>query len=79
MQYNPAQHGMLLKDTVTPANVADCQTQMFVWVKYGLVADGANAVGFPIAVPSGSLENMVLPGFIGPESLAIHYPINTQE
>ncbi len=75
MQYSPAQHGMLLQDTATPANVAACQTQMYAWVKYGLVIDGANAAGFPLAPKAGELQGMALPGLFGPESLAIHYPL----
>jgi len=59
----------------TPANVASCQGQMYVWVKYGRVADGANATGFPIAPPPSSLETMTLLGLFGPDSLAIHYPV----
>ncbi len=75
MQYSPAAHGMLLQDTATPTNVASCQGQMYVWVKYGLVADGANKAGLPIAPPPSSLETMVLPGLFGPDSLTIHYPV----
>ncbi|NWJ41907.1 MAG: hypothetical protein HXX12_13175 [Geothrix sp.] len=79
MQYSPAQHGMLLQDTATAANVASCQTQMYAWVKYGLVVDGANAAGFPfVASPSG-LTKMVIPGLFGPESLSIHYPLTPTE
>jgi len=79
MQYSPAEHGMLLRDTTTPANVASCQAQMYAWVKYFLVVDGANASGFPIAPLTGNLETMVVPGVFGPESLAIHYPIAAQQ
>ncbi|HEX7554604.1 MAG TPA: hypothetical protein VF378_13705 [Geothrix sp.] len=79
MQYSPAQHGMLLQDTATPVNVANCQTQMYAWVKYGLVADGANAAGFPIVVAPGKLEGMTIPGLFGPESLTIHFPLTPQE
>ncbi len=75
MQYSPAQHGMLLADTATAANVINCQTQLYAWVKYGLVVDGANASGFPIAPPPSSLETMIIPGYLGSESLAIHYPV----
>ena len=75
MQYSPAQHGMLLQDTATAANVAACQTQMYAWVKYGLVVDGANAAGFPLAPKARDLTGMALPGLFGPESLAIHYPL----
>ncbi len=78
MQYSPAEHGMLLKDTTTPANVAACQTQMYAWVKYGLVIDGASAAGFPIATPPSSLGTISYPGLFGPESLAIHYPSSVQ-
>ena len=78
MQYSPAEHGMLLKDAATPANVAACQAQMYAWVKYGLVVDGANAAGFPIAPPT-SLETMEIPGLFGPESLAIHFPTASQQ
>jgi hypothetical protein len=74
MQYSPASHGMLLQDTTTPANVAHCQAQMYAWVKYGVVADGASAASFPISVQAESLESMLLPGLFGPESLAIHFP-----
>ena len=74
MQYSPAQHGMLLQDTATAANVAHCQAQMYAWVKYGVVADGASANSFPITVQAEPLEAMILPGLFGPESLAIHYP-----
>ena len=73
MQYSPAQHGLLLQDTATPANVAAAQGQMYAWVKYGVVVDGANATAFPIAAPLDQLETMVMP-FVGPESLVIHYP-----
>jgi hypothetical protein len=79
MQYSPATHGMLLQDTVTPANVANCQTQMYAWVKYGLVIDGANAAGFPFIVSPDKLEAMTIPGLFGPESLSIHYPLTPQE
>ena len=79
MQYSPATHGMLLQDTVTPANVANCQTQMYAWVKYGLVVDGANAAGFPIIMSPGKLEAMTIPGLFGPESLTIHFPLAPQE
>jgi len=75
MQYSPAQHGMLLQDTATAANVAHCQAQMYAWVKYGLVADGASAASFPVTVQTEKLESMVIPGFVGPESLTIHYPV----
>ena len=78
MQYSPAQHGMLLADSATAANVANCQTQLYAWVKYGLVVDGANASGFPIAAPPSSLETMIIPGYLGAESLAIHYPVLPQ-
>jgi hypothetical protein len=79
MQYSPAQHGMLLQDTATAANVTDCQKQMYAWVKYGLVVDGANAAGFPFIVSPDKLEAMTIPGLFGPESLSIHYPLTPQE
>lgn len=80
MQYSPAEHGMLLKDTATAVNVANCQTQMYAWVKYGLVVDGANASAFPMAGPTGAgLESMVLPGLFGPENLTIHFPTANQQ
>ena len=65
--------------SATAANVANCQTQMYAWVKYGLVIDGANAAGFPIIVSPGKLEAMSIPGLFGPESLTIHYPLTPQE
>jgi hypothetical protein len=52
---------------------------MYAWVKYGLVADGANAAGFPIVVAPGKLEGMTIPGLFGPESLTIHFPLTPQE
>jgi hypothetical protein len=79
MQYSPAQHGMLLQDSATPLNVAHCQTQMYAWVKYGRVADGANAAGFPFIFSPAKLETMTIPGLFGPESLTIHYPVTPQE
>lgn len=78
MQYGtpatPAGHGLLLSDSATPANVAAAQGQMAIWVRFGLVADGA-AFGAPALAPP-SLDSLVLPGFLGPDSLAIHYPLH---
>lgn len=70
----PAEHGLLLRDTATPANVAAAQRQMAIWVAAGVVADGAATNGYPM-IQSGKLLSMQLPGLFGPESLAIHYPI----
>jgi hypothetical protein len=83
MQYGstaiPASHGLLLQDTTTPANVAAAQRQMALWVAAGVVADGAATTnGYPLA-QNNDLLPMVIPGLFGPESLAIHYPVITQE
>lgn len=78
MQYGttaaPAAHGLLLQDTVTPANVAAAQRQMAIWVGAGTVADGAATNGYPIA-PGNDLLPMTLPTLYGPESLGIYFPI----
>jgi hypothetical protein len=76
MQYGstaiPAGHGLLLQDTTTPANVLAAQNQMAVWVRTGLVVDGAT---FSLPTLRGEdVDKLVLPGFLGPDSLAIHYP-----
>ncbi len=77
MQYGttaaPAGHGLLLSDTVTPANVAAAQRQMALWVGAGVVADGAATNGYPLA-PKGDVSPGI-PGLFGPESLVIHYPL----
>ncbi len=78
MQYGttaaPAGHGLLLSDTVTPANVAAAQRQMAIWALLGVVADGGAATnGYPVA-PKGDVTTGI-PGLFGPESLVIHYPL----
>lgn len=83
MQYGsattPAEHGLLLRDTATPANVAAAQRQMALWVGAGVVADGASASnGYPLAPLGGDLLPMALPGLFGPDSLVIHYPVLPQ-
>lgn len=78
MQYGtpaaPADHGLLLRDTATPANVAAAQRQMAIWIAAGTVADGAATNGYPIA-PVQELTRMELPVLFGPENLSIHFPV----
>ncbi|MBS0475391.1 MAG: hypothetical protein JSR28_09610 [Proteobacteria bacterium] len=66
---NPAAHGLLLQDTVTPANVVRAQAQMVYWLLTGAIADGHTLSG-TIAPPRSLPE----PLLYGPANLQIFYP-----
>lgn len=66
---SPAAHGMLLQDTVTPANVIRAQAQMSFWLATGAIADGHTLSGQ--LAPGRSLPE---PLIYGPANLQIFYP-----
>ena len=78
MQYGttaaPADHGVLMRDTNTPANVAAAQRQMAIWIAAGVVADGAATNGYPSAAME-ALTRMDLPVLFGSENLVMHFPV----
>ncbi len=66
---NPAAHGLLLQDTVTPVNVVRAQAQMAYWLITGAIADGHTVSGQ--FAPGQSLPEPLL---YGPANLQIFYP-----